>query len=64
MKINLNTLQNYLEDILVVLGLLCIIIASFLLSIIWGLYMTGAICVGSSVLLAKMPVSEHKKENI
>jgi len=46
---------NYLEDILIVSGLILIIIATFLLSAIAGLYCFGAVLLGLGIWFAKYP---------
>jgi hypothetical protein len=49
-------ITKYLEDILIFSGLLIIIITTFLLSKIIGLYATGIILFGLGVYFSKYPV--------
>lgn len=51
-----NLIIKYLEDILIISGLLIIITATFLLSKIIGLYITGIILFGLGVYFSKNPL--------
>lgn len=46
-------MKKYIDDIFLVLGMLMVTIASFMLSIVFGLYVLGAIFLFASYLLAK-----------
>lgn len=45
--------KKYIDDILMTIGMLLIAIASFMLSIVFGLYVLGAIFLFASYLIAK-----------
>ena len=51
-----NIMTKYMEDILILSGLLIIIIATFLISIIAGLYITGITLFGLGVYFSKYPL--------
>ncbi|MBP3908962.1 MAG: hypothetical protein J6D33_08545 [Turicibacter sp.] len=46
-------MKKYIDDIFLVLGVLMVTIASFMLSIVFGMYVLGAIFLFTSYLLAK-----------
>lgn len=51
----MNFIKNYIEDILILSGLLIIIIATFLLSKILGMYATGIILFSLGTYFSKNP---------
>lgn len=52
----INLIKKYLEDILILSGLSIIVIATFLISKIAGLYVTGAVLFGLGVYFSKFPL--------
>lgn len=46
---------NYIEDIFIVSGLLLIIIATFLVSIIAGIYVLGVVLFGLGIFFTRHP---------
>lgn len=52
---------KYIEDILIFSGLLVIIIATFLVARIIGLYITGLILFGLGVYFSRNPLKERNK---
>lgn len=56
MKIALNTLGKYAEDILIALGLVAIITATFLLNTIAGVYTLGGCMLGLGIWFTKHPI--------
>jgi len=47
---------KYMEDILILVGLFIIIVATFLISKIAGLYVTGVILFGLGIYFSKYPL--------
>lgn len=54
-------ITKYLEDILILSGLLIIIGATFLVSKIIGLYVTGVALFGLGVYFSKYPLKERDR---
>lgn len=54
-------IANYIEDILIFSGLVVITVATFLLSVIAGLYVLGALLVALGCYLAKYPIKGGDK---
>ena len=46
---------GYIEDVLIIAGLLVIAVATFRLSVTAGLYVVGAELVGMGIVLARQP---------
>lgn len=51
-----NKIKDNIEDILILSGLLLIIIATFLINIIAGIYITGLILLALGIYFTKYPV--------
>lgn len=56
-----NLVLKYIEDILIFSGLILIVIATFLLSKIIGMYALGAILFGIGIFLSRHPPKEVDK---
>jgi hypothetical protein len=52
---------KYLEDILIMSGLLIIVTATFLISSIFGMYVLGLILFSLGVYFSKYPLKERNK---
>lgn len=59
MGVNMKFIARFLEDILVLSGLLIIIIATFLISKIAGLYVTGVVLFGLGVYFSIFPLKRR-----
>ena len=55
-------MKNYIEDVLIIAGLTVIVYATFLWSVVGGLYCLGAALLGVGIFLAKFPLSGGKKK--
>lgn len=56
MKKIVKFIKNYIEDILILSGLAIIVIATFLVSKIIGLYVLGSILFGLGIYFTKCPL--------
>lgn len=50
----MKTIMKYLPDALAVCGSVCIVVALWLVSPVWGLLATGAALIGGALLLAQL----------
>lgn len=57
----MKRITDNLPEILFIIGLLFIIIATFLINFIAGIYSLGLILTGLGVLLARKPIEKKKK---
>ena len=62
LKLFLEKIIKELPEIILLLGLFFIILATFLINFIAGLYCLGLILTGLGVFLAKKPYKKNKKE--
>lgn len=49
----MKTILKYLPDALAACGAVCIVVALWLVSPVWGLLGTGAVLIGGALLLAR-----------
>lgn len=52
-------ITKYIEDILIFIGLTCIVIATFLLSKIAGMYVLGSALLGLGIYFTKCPLRKR-----
>lgn len=57
----LKNILKYIEDILILSGLTLIVIATFLVSVIIGIYILGIILFGLGVFFSRHPPKEKER---